>query len=158
MSDVLTDAGVSTDGSVLDADTVDAAAFDASTPDATMVASDAGEAGTPVLDAATSDGAMPADLQALVTTVQKNLPTIILMVQGQGTLASEAATDVVATGTAVVKNTSALNGKAVACAGVAAQASVTAEASLSVTVNASSSVSMSRGRPMEGLLTPSASH
>ncbi len=145
VSDVVADGGLSADGSLLEASTVD----DASAPDATTMAPDASEAGV-AEDAAEPDGAMPADLQALVTTIRKNLPAVILMVQGQGTLASNAATDVVATGTALIQNTSGLSGKAVACAGVAAEADTTAEVSLSVTVNASSSVSTSCGGPAKG--------
>jgi hypothetical protein len=96
-------------------------------------------------------GAMvSADLQAVIDTVKKNLPSIILLVQTQGKLVLDAANQVVTTGTAVANDFASLSGKAVACAKTAVQADATASASLNVSVQASASVSGSCGGPTSG--------
>jgi hypothetical protein len=88
-----------------------------------------------------------ADVQAVIDTVQKNLPAIVLLVNAQGTLALDAANNVVTTGKVVVNNLTKLGGKAFACAGAAAEADVSASASVNVSVSASSKVSGSCGGP-----------
>jgi hypothetical protein len=88
-----------------------------------------------------------AQVTALVTTVQKNLPAILAGFQAQGQLALDAALQVKTTGVALAGNATSLTGKAFACAGVAAEASVKASASVSVSVMASASVSGSCGGP-----------
>jgi hypothetical protein len=123
---------------------------DAGSSDATTLASLDASA---VLDSGvtvTVDGSLPADLQACIATVGKNLPPIVLMVQSQGSLALDAASNVVTTGEAVLHDTAGLNGKAVACAGTAAAADTTAAASLNVSVNASASVSTACNGPTKG--------
>ncbi len=87
------------------------------------------------------DGTVSADVQAVVDTVKKNLPPIILLVQTQGKLVVDAANQVVATGKVVADQVTSLGGKAIACAGKAVQADADASASLSVSVQASASVS-----------------
>jgi hypothetical protein len=87
------------------------------------------------------------DVQALITTVQKNLPTIVAAVQTQGALAVKAAGNVVTTGGAVVQSVGSLTGKAAICATTAATASLKASASVNVSVMASASVSGSCGGP-----------
>jgi len=82
-----------------------------------------------------------AQITALVTTVQKNLPALLAGFQAQGQLAVDAAGQVKATGVTLVQNLTSLGGKAFACAGAAAQASVKASASVSVSVMASANVS-----------------
>src|SRR5262249_48023980 len=72
------------------------------------------------------DGSVSTGLQAVITTVQKNLPPLILAVQSQGKLAVDAATSVVTSGAAVVSGLGNASGKALACAEAAASASVTA--------------------------------
>jgi hypothetical protein len=86
-------------------------------------------------------------LQALVTTLQTNLPAIISAVQTQGALAVTAAGHVKDTGSAVVSGLGSASGKALVCATAAAQASVKATASINVSVMASASVSGSAGGP-----------
>ncbi len=88
-----------------------------------------------------------SDVQALIDTVQKNMPAIVLLVNAQGALALDASSNVVTTGKVVVKNLTSLGGKAFACAGVAADADVSASASVNVSVSASSKVSGSCGGP-----------
>ena len=83
------------------------------------------------------------DLALLKTTVEKNLPSILLITKTKGQLALRALQKVSATGQAVVDSSASLGGKAIACAGTAAVASVKAAASMSVSVNASASVSSS---------------
>jgi hypothetical protein len=83
------------------------------------------------------------DLAKLKTTIEANLPTILLTAKTQGPLAVRALQNVSATGKAVMDSSANLGGKAVACAGTAAQASLKATASMSVSVSASTSVSSS---------------
>jgi hypothetical protein len=139
---------VSGDASTSESDA--ASVVDAGSSDATTLASLDASA---VLDSGvtvTVDGSLPADLQACIATVGKNLPPIVLMVQSQGSLALDAASNVVTTGEAVLHDTAGLNGKAVACAGTAAAADTTAAASLNVSVNASASVSTACNGPTKG--------
>jgi modification target Cys-rich repeat protein len=88
-----------------------------------------------------------SDAQALITTLQSNLPPILAAVQTQGPLALKAAGHVTATGSAVVQNVTTLGGKALACAEAAVTASATASLSISVSVMASAAVSGSCGGP-----------
>jgi hypothetical protein len=88
-----------------------------------------------------------ADVQAVIDTVKANLPSIVLLVQSQGKLVLDAATQVGNTADAVSKSVASLGGKAVACAAKAVSADVSAAASLKVSVNASASVSGSCGGP-----------
>jgi hypothetical protein len=88
-----------------------------------------------------------ADVQAVITTVKANLPSIILLVQSQGNLILDAATQVGDTADAVSKDVTSLGGKAIACAAAAVKADVSTAASLKVSVNASASVSGSCGGP-----------
>ncbi len=83
------------------------------------------------------------DLAKLKATIEANLPAILLTAKTQGPLAVRALEKVAATGKAVVNASASLGGKAVACAGTAAEASVKASASVSVSVMASASVSSS---------------
>jgi hypothetical protein len=92
-------------------------------------------------------GTVSADLQAVVDTVKKNMPAIILLVQTQGKLVLDAANQVVTTGKVVADQVTSLGGKAIACAGKAVQADADASASLNVSVQASASVSGSCGGP-----------
>ncbi len=89
----------------------------------------------------------PPDLMALLGTVRKNLPTVVLLVQSQGQLALDAASEAVSTGRAIASDTSRLDGKALACAFVASQADVKASDSLRLAVKTSSDVSSSCGGP-----------
>ena len=91
-----------------------------------------------------------ADLQAVVDTVKKNLPSIILLVKTQSAIIIDASTQVANTGNVVVKNVTSLGGKAVACAKSAVEADLTASASLKVSVSASANVSGSCGGPTSG--------
>ena len=54
--------------------------------------------------------------------MKKNLPAIILLVQTQGALVKDAATQVVATGQVVANEVASIGGKAVSCAAKAVQA------------------------------------
>ena len=83
------------------------------------------------------------DLAKLKTTIEANLPTILLTFKTKGQLAQRALQKVAATGQAVVDASGKLGGKALACAGTAAQASIKASAAMSVSVSASASVSTS---------------
>ncbi len=96
------------------------------------------------------DGTVSADVQAVVDTVKKNLPPIILLVQTQGKLVLDAANQVITTGKVVADQVTSLGGKAVACAGKAVQADADASASLNVSVQASASVSGSCKGPTSG--------
>ncbi len=89
------------------------------------------------------EGTVSSDLQKLVTTLQANLPPILLAAQSQGQLAAKAIQNFASTGSAVVSEVTSLGGKALACATVAAQASVGAATSINVSVMASVSVSAS---------------
>jgi hypothetical protein len=93
------------------------------------------------------NGTVSADVQTVIDTVKKNLPSIILLVQTQGKLVQDAASQVVATGKVVADQVTSLGGKAIACAGKAVQADADASASLNVSVMASASVSGSCGGP-----------
>ena len=93
------------------------------------------------------EGTVSADLQAVIDTVKKNLPAIILLVQTQGKLVQDAASQVVATGQVVANEVASIGGKDVACAAKAVQADATASASLNVSVTASANVSESCNGP-----------
>ena len=92
-------------------------------------------------------GTVSADVQAVADTVKKNLPSIILLVQTQGKLVEDAASQVVTTGKVVANEITSLGGKALACGGRAVSEDATASASLNVSVTASASVSGSCGGP-----------
>jgi hypothetical protein len=92
-------------------------------------------------------GTVSADLQAVIDTVRKNLPPIVLLVQTQGKLVLDAASQVVTTGKLVADNATRLGGKALACAGTSVMADANAAESMNVTVQASTNVSMSCGGP-----------
>jgi hypothetical protein len=96
------------------------------------------------------NGTVSADLQAVVDTVKKNLPNIILLVQTQGKLVLDAANQVVTTANVVGNELTTLSGQALACAGKAVKADTGAAASLNVSVQASASVSTSCGGPGSG--------
>jgi hypothetical protein len=98
---------------------------------------------TPLTLTLVSNADVTGDLAKLKTTVEANLPTILLTTKTKGPLAVRALEKVSATGRAVVDASGSLGGKALACAGTAAEASITAMASMSVSVNASASVSSS---------------
>jgi hypothetical protein len=83
------------------------------------------------------------DLTTLKTTIEANLPAILLTTKTKGPLAVRALEKVAATGRAVVDASGSLGGKAIACAGTAAEASIRASASMSASVSASASVSSS---------------
>jgi hypothetical protein len=83
------------------------------------------------------------DLAKLKSTIETNLPAILLTAKTKGQLAIRALEKVAATGQAVVNASTSLGGKAIACAGTAAEASISASASLSVSVSASASVGSS---------------
>jgi hypothetical protein len=87
------------------------------------------------------------DVQAVIDTLGKNMPAILLLVNAQGTLALDASNEVVTTGKAVVHDVANLGGKAVACSAAAAEADVSASASVNVSVSMSSKVSGSCGGP-----------
>jgi hypothetical protein len=93
------------------------------------------------------NGTVSADVQAVIDTVKKNMPAIILLVQTQGKLVLDAANQVVTTGKVVADQVTSLGGKAIACAGKAVQVDADASASLNVSVMASASVSGSCGGP-----------
>lgn len=86
-------------------------------------------------------GMVTTQITTLVMTLEKNLPAIFAAAKAQGQLAVDAAGSVATTGKAVVANVGNLGGKAIACAGVAAQAAVSASLSVNVSVMASASVS-----------------
>ncbi len=88
-----------------------------------------------------------ADLQTLIDTVRKNMPSLVLLVKTQSQLFLDATSEVETTGKVVVNNVSSLGGKDVACAGTAVTADVSASASMNVSVKASSKVSGSCGGP-----------
>jgi hypothetical protein len=83
------------------------------------------------------------DFAKLKTTIEQNLPTILLTFKTKGQLAARALEKVATTGQAVVDASANLGGKAIACAGTAAEASIKASASMSVSVSASANVSSS---------------
>jgi hypothetical protein len=83
------------------------------------------------------------DLVKLKATIENNLPAILLVAKTKGPLAVRALEKVAATGRAVVNASGSLGGKAIACAGTAAEASIRASASMSVSVSASASVGSS---------------
>jgi hypothetical protein len=93
------------------------------------------------------DGSTNSDLQALITTLQKNLPILAQVIQTQGPVAVSAGVNVVNTGSAFVQSITSVGGKALACAGTAFQAAQHAQASLTITVMVSASVSGSCGGP-----------
>jgi hypothetical protein len=86
---------------------------------------------------------LTGDLAKLKATIEANLPKILLIAKTQGPLVSRALQNVSATGKAVVDSSASLGGKAIACAGTAATASLKATSSMSVSVSASTSVSSS---------------
>ncbi len=88
-----------------------------------------------------------ADVQAVIDTVKKNLPAIVLFAQSQSKLILDAANQVVTTGNTVASDVTSLGGKAIACAGTAVTADAHAAASVNVSVQASASVSGSCGGP-----------
>jgi hypothetical protein len=92
-------------------------------------------------------GTVSSDVQAVIDTVKKNLPPIILLVQTQGKLVLDAANQVVTTGKVVADQVTSLGGKAISCAATAVQADADASASLNVSVQASADVSGSCGGP-----------
>jgi hypothetical protein len=92
-------------------------------------------------------GTISSDLQAVMDTVKKNLPSIVLLVQTQSKLVLDAANQVATTGQVVGNEVTSLGGKAISCAGKAVSADVDATASLNVSVNASAKVSGSCGGP-----------
>jgi hypothetical protein len=83
------------------------------------------------------------DLAKLKTTIEANLPIIMLNAKTKGQLVKRAIEKVSAAGQAVITSASSLGGKAIACAGTAAEASIKASASVSISVSASASVSSS---------------
>jgi hypothetical protein len=93
------------------------------------------------------NGTVSADLQAVVDTVKKNMPSIILLVQTQGKLVLDAANQVVTTGKVVADQVTSLGGQAIACAGKAVQVDADASASLNVSVQAGGNVSGACGGP-----------
>jgi hypothetical protein len=93
------------------------------------------------------NGTVSTDLQAVVDTVKKNMPSIVLLVQTQGQLVLDAANRVITTGKVVADQVTTLGGQAVACAGKAVQADADASASLNVSIQASANVSGSCGGP-----------
>jgi ribosomal protein S7 len=86
-------------------------------------------------------------IQAVVMTVEKNLPILIQAVQTQGPMFATAATNLVNIGGAVATDIASESGQAIACAGVAAKAAASANVSVGVSVMASASVSGSAGGP-----------
>jgi hypothetical protein len=86
-----------------------------------------------------------ASITAIVATVQKNFPALILAAQTQGKLALDAATATAQAGVNVAGNLTSLGGKALACATAAAQATASASVSVNVSVMASASASASAG-------------
>jgi hypothetical protein len=98
---------------------------------------------TPLTVTLIADVEISGDLAKLKTTIENNLPAILLTAKTKGQLAVRALQKVAATGQAVVSASTNLGGKAIACAGTAAEASIKASASMSVSVNASASVSSS---------------
>ncbi len=98
---------------------------------------------TPLTLTLTSNVDATGDLALLKTTIEANLPAIMLITKTKGQLAVRALQKVSATAQAVVESSGSLGGKAIACAGTAASASVKALASMSVSVSASASVSSS---------------
>jgi len=98
---------------------------------------------TPLMLTLVFDVDATADLTKLKTTIEANMPAILLTFKTKGQLAKRALEKVAATGRAVVSASSSLGGKAIACAGTAAEASIKASASMSVSVSASASVSSS---------------
>jgi hypothetical protein len=93
------------------------------------------------------NGTVSADLQAVVDTVKKNLPAVVLLVQTQGKLVLDAANQVVTTGQVVADQVTSLGGQSIACAGKALKVDADSSASLNVTVQASANVSGSCGGP-----------
>src|SRR5260370_11627452 len=83
------------------------------------------------------------DFAKLKTTIEKNLPAILLTARTKGQLAARALEKVAATGKAVVNASASLGGKAIACAGTAAEASLKASASMRGSVSASATLSPS---------------
>jgi hypothetical protein len=98
---------------------------------------------TPLTVTLMADIEVSADFSNLKATIEKNLPAILLAAKTKGQLAVRALEKVSATGQAVVSASSTLGGKAIACAGTAAEAAVKASASVSVSVGASANVSSS---------------
>jgi hypothetical protein len=84
-----------------------------------------------------------ADLTRLKTTIEANLPKIMIIAKTKGQLVVRALDKVSSTAQAVLDASGSLGGKAIACAGTAAAASVKSVASMSVSVSASASVSSS---------------
>jgi hypothetical protein len=93
-------------------------------------------------------GTISTDLQAVIDTVKKNLPAIVLLVQTQSKFVLDAANQVATTGQVVANEVTSLGGKAISCAGKAVSADADATASLNVSVQASAKVSGSCGGPM----------
>ena len=81
-----------------------------------------------------------ADFAKVKATIEKNLPAILITAKTKGQLAARALEKVAASGQAVVSVSTNLGGKAIACAGTAAEASIKASASMSVSVSASANV------------------
>lgn len=86
---------------------------------------------------------LTGDLAKLKTTVEANLPNILVNAKTKGPLIVRALEKVSAAGQAVITSAGSLGGKTVACAGTAAEASLKASASVSVSVSASASVGTS---------------
>jgi hypothetical protein len=90
-----------------------------------------------------ADTSASPKIAALKAAIEVNFPKLVLAARTQGPLVLHAVEEMAVSGTAVVRSSATLSGKAVACAAVAAQAAVSASATISVSVQASAKVESS---------------
>lgn len=81
-----------------------------------------------------------AGLQALIATLQANLPALLEAAETEGPLVVDAAATLTGVGQAIAKNTGSLSAKAIACAQAAGRTDSTAEATLMNSIASSASV------------------
>jgi hypothetical protein len=90
-----------------------------------------------------ADTRVSPKVEALKLAIEANFPKLVLAAKTQGPLVFRAVEDMAVSGTAVVRSSATLSGKAVACSAVAAQAAASASVTMSVSVEASAKVETS---------------
>jgi hypothetical protein len=90
-----------------------------------------------------ADTRVSPKVEALKLAIEANFPKLVLAAKTQGPLVFRAVEEMAVSGTAVVRSSATLSGKAVACSAVAAQAAVSASVTMSVSVEASAKVETS---------------
>lgn len=87
-----------------------------------------------------ANASVNVDVAKLIVTVNANLPVLLAAGEVQGKMALAVVDKLAATGSAIVKVATSLDGKSIACSGAAVKTLVEASAHLGVSVNASANV------------------